>query len=153
MELTSENVGNILHECLFDDHELPNGNDTKPEEMPAGTIFVDGVINRFGLKGAVLEQHREDVKSMIEQLKPEFFPNTGGGYSFLGLPFTKDDKQWGEHINAEALYVLAAGLGMARFSLPREVWPILPGSVPYISFDTNCFKDETPLNVVGSSVH
>jgi hypothetical protein len=55
----------------------------------------------------------------------------------LQIPFDKNDKQWGEHKEAEELYVLASGLGMAEPVVKnRGLWDMFPGRVPYIVFDT-----------------
>jgi hypothetical protein len=35
----------------------------------------------------------------------------------------------------EALVALGVGLGMAQFQMPREMWSVLPGGVPYVLLD------------------
>jgi hypothetical protein len=53
--------------------------------------------------------------------------------SFLNACMTKDDNQWGEHQNMEQLLALGIAIGYARILLPRNMWSVLPGGVPYFS--------------------
>lgn len=124
MKLTSENVTAVMKDCLF-----------KDDESRDGAILVPGIVRDFGLHPTRLESHREDILSMLQELDPAFYASVGGGWSFLNLPMRKDGSQWGEQANAEELYILAAGLKLAKFCLPREMWSALPGGVPYIMFE------------------
>ena len=50
----------------------------------------------------------------------------------------------GRASNDGKLVVLGIGVGMVAYSLPRDVWNILPGGVPYVIIDTKdspCFKN------------
>lgn len=124
MELSSDNVQALLADCMGEDGNNPNG------------ITVEGVINTYWLDKAKLETHRQELRSMIEQLPNEFLADGGGGWSFLNLCMRRDGEQWtGLHLMQERFYVMAAGLGMAKIQLPREMWSALPGSVPYMVFD------------------
>lgn len=125
MELTSENVESILKECLAgDDPDF------------GSPVEVEGIVNNYLLDAWKVESHREDIKSMVEQLPTEFLQDGGGGWSFLNLCMRADGVQWtGLHWVQEMLYALANVLGMAKIQLPREIWSALPGNVPYIVFD------------------
>ena len=35
----------------------------------------------------------------------------------------------------EQLFVLGMGLGLVKYGLPRSMWNVLPGGMPYISID------------------
>lgn len=126
MELLGDNVNDLLKVVLAESEDKEN-----PD-----FVYVDGIVNNYLLDRAKLEEHREDIQSMIEQLPTEFLKDGGGGWSFLNLCMRADGVQWtGLHWVQEMLYAMAAGLGMAKFSLPREMWAALPGNVPYIVFD------------------
>lgn len=117
----------IFSDCLF-----------KEGEDTSNHIPAEGVVRSVSFHPQRLESHREEVRELIKQLPIEFMPEHmggGDGYTFLNLPFDKDGNQWGEQINAEQLFQLANGLNMASFLMPRQFWPMMPGGVPYISFD------------------
>jgi len=100
-------------------------------------VAVEGVVSNFGLSKTKLAENRSKIEGWIAELADEFHTTKGGGMSFLRLCLTRDGEQWtGLHRSQEQLYVLAAGLGLARFVLPREMWSALPGGVPYIAFDS-----------------
>ena len=111
-----------------------------PEEVAAGAadhvaVAVEGIVTRAGFHPRRLEASRAEVLALCDAIvQPSFWADRGGGSSFLALPFDRDGGQWGEHRNAEQLYLLAAGLGLAAFVLPRAHWTLLPGGVPYLVF-------------------
>lgn len=127
MRLEAQNVDKVMRDCLFKPEEIIGG---KP---PADAVIVEGVRGKFGLHKARLESHRGDVESMLEELPEQFMIEKGGGWSFLNACMTRDGNQWGEHRDMNALFVLGQGLGVVKCQLPREMWDILPGGVPYYS--------------------
>jgi hypothetical protein len=129
-KLTAESVEAVFMDCLFRKEEI-----VEPGRAPDGAVLVDGVLRKFGFQPDRLESHRQTVRDMLAELPIEFHKNTGGGWSFLNACMTRDGTQWGEHRNMEQLFVLAIGLGLAGWLLPREVWSALPGSVPYVVVD------------------
>lgn len=101
---------------------------------PSGSL-VEGIVNSYRVDLEALAEHREAVRACVDQLDPAFFASKGGGASFLSLCQDADGRLWtGLHQQAEALYILAAGLGMAHFCLSRSLWPSFPGGMPYIVF-------------------
>lgn len=120
---------NIMLDCLFKEEELVDG------KSIVEPIVANGILNDFGFHPARLENHREDVQEMINQLHVEF----KNGWSFLNLCVDQDGNHWGEHVDCEKLTVLAIALGLAEYKLPKEYWHALPGNMPYISFK---FSDE-----------
>jgi len=114
-------IDNIFDDCLYEDGEPTDG-----------YIPVDGVFNKFGLHPDRLEGHREEVREALLNLPSEFMESGGGGMSFLRACLDKDGNQWtSEHIHIEQLMCLGIGLDIVRFCLPREVWGVLPGGLPY----------------------
>ena len=121
MELTAQNVRTIFMDSLFKDGE--------PVINP---VIVDGITKRIGFNPERLEKHTEEIISLLSQLPEEFNEKAGGGYSFLMACKTKSGEQWGEHRNMEELFALGIGIGKVEYLFPRQLWGILPGSVPYL---------------------
>lgn len=117
----------IIKDSLFKDDEIKDG-------IPENAIIVEGVMNKFGFHKERLEAHRAEVIKILREMPETFQKDKGGGWSFLNLATDKNGKQWGEHSNVDELILLAIGLGLARFLLPRKDWSALPG-MPYIVFD------------------
>lgn len=122
----------IVVDSLFTDEEVNRSPIPGP---PEDAVVVDGVMSMFGFHPERLESHRAEVREMLETLRDEFWLSKGGGWSFLNLCEDRDGNLWGQHRDCEALCVLAIGLGLGSFPLPREIWPVLPGSVPYFVFE------------------
>jgi hypothetical protein len=126
MDLTAENVRTVFDDCLFKDEEVVNG---KPVIEP---IKAEGIMATFGFHPARLESHKQEVKEMLSQLPDPFMKSKGGGWTFLNACMTKNGTQWGEHNTMEQLFVLGIALKICSFALPRKMWDILPGGMPYI---------------------
>lgn len=137
-DLTADAVSAAFRDCLFKPNEIANGAPVDASKV----VKVDGVTNSFGLHRDRLEAHRSDVAGWIGDLPAEFL-RSGGGWSFLNLCQTRDGDQWtGMQSAAQELCVLAIGLGLAQWLLPREMWPALPGGVPYVAFDPSGFDEQ-----------
>lgn len=122
MKLTLENVERIFKECLAEER-------TSDEVVP-----VDGVMNGFVLKKDKLKFYREEIKGMLDILPDDFREHGGGGWSFLNLCVRKDGEQWtGSHAVMEHLVCLGIGSGKMKYLLPRQMWKVLPGGMPYVA--------------------
>ena len=128
MKLNAENVEDVFMDCLFKDGEVEF---YEPKDM----IMTEGIRNSMGFNPERIEKHREDVKSMLSQLPEPFFKQIGGGWSFLNAIETRDGEQWAEHKNVEQLLTLGIGLGYASYLMPREMWKMFPGGMPYFQVD------------------
>ena len=114
----SSQVSLAFMKCLF-----------KEGEDTTNNVRVEGLTNIFHLHPQRLEEQRELIKAIIDELPPIFKE----GYTFLKLCENKDGDQWtGMHKTCQELVVMAVGLGLMSYCLPREVWPVLPGGVPYV---------------------
>ena len=71
------------------------------------------------------------IISFLKQLPDEFQLSKGGGWSFLNACIDKEGNQWGEHKHIEWLIALPNALDLIHFSLPKEMWVLLPGKMPY----------------------
>ena len=110
--------------CLYSDDESIDGH-----------IPVEGIMATYGLHPDRLEATREQVKGWLAQLPEAFHKSGGGGMSFLNACMTRDDEQWGEHPSMEKLFVLGMGLGLVKCCMPRAMWRVLPGGMPYYVID------------------
>lgn len=120
MKLTANNVETVIKDCLFLD-----------EEDKSNPVISEGIMNAFGFHPERLESHREDIRSMLSALPDEFHADKGGGMSFLNACMTRDGEHWGEHPSMDKLFVLGQALGLAKLALPRAMWNVLPGGMPY----------------------
>lgn len=126
MKLNVKNVAMILKDCFAENME-----ELKPEEIIDLELVV---IHSFCFKKNKIEQNCEDIKELLKQLPEQFWKD--GGWSFLKVPFDKNDNQWGEQRDAEMLMALGMAAGYVKHLLQKEFWFALPGGGPYfvISF-------------------
>jgi len=121
-----EKLHTMFLDCLFRDKEVVDG---KPTTDP---ILVHGIVQNVGFHKERLTSHKDDVISMLDQLPDDFQPQKGGGMSFLNMCMDKNGEQWtGEHRTMEHLCMLSIALGLADWGMPREMWAIMPGGMPY----------------------
>lgn len=123
--LNADLVEKVFLDCMFKDEEVVDG---VPVIEP---VKVEGVVNNYGFHPTRLESHRDGVKLFLGELPKGFHQNTGGGASFLQACIDKGGNQWGEHPNIEQLMCLGIGLGLAKYCMPKEMWSVLPGGMPY----------------------
>jgi len=106
------------------------------EESSDNTDIIEGITEHFGFCLDRLEANREQIKDWLSQLPHEFRESEGGGWSFLQACMTSEGEQWtGEHRNVDRLLCLGKGLGLVKCLLPREMWGMLPGGMPYYSIN------------------
>ena len=123
MKLTSENVNEVFLDCLFRDDE-----DTENH------IKAEGITSSVGFHPERLTSHKEDVKSMLQELPDDFQSGKGGGMTFLNACNDKNDHQWTDlHCRMEQLFQLGIALELAKWQLPRDMWKVLPGGMPYVT--------------------
>jgi len=116
--------------CLFKDGEI------KDNTPPADAVLIEGIVSNFGFHLGRLNNNKSEIIDMVMQLPDELMEAKGGGWSFLNLCTTRDGVLWtGEHRTMEQLLCMAIGLGIAKYNLPRDMWDVLPGSMPYVSFN------------------
>jgi len=101
-------------------------------EDHTNAVVCDGIMNPLGLNPVKLEKHKTEIQAMLAMLPEEFFAGSGGGYSFLAACNDRNGVQWtGLHMRMEQLFQLGEGIGAVKALLPRELWPMLPGGMPY----------------------
>lgn len=95
-------------------------------------VKVEGIVRNYLLSKSRLEEHRDEIVAMLHELPEQFQESKGGGWSFLSAAFDKHGDHWGEHPNMEMLFALGLGLGKVVYVMPREMWRVLPGGMPYL---------------------
>lgn len=113
-KLTAEAVTDLYNKCR---------SETAPE--------IEGIVHsaRLDTKG-----HEDRIREMLAELPPEFQSTGGGGWSFLNACNRGDGSQWADlHATMEKLFMLGIAAGLARWQMPRDMWDMLPGSMPYVS--------------------
>jgi len=128
MELSAKNVEKVMMYCL---------NKEKP-----GKLVIAGIRSDFYLDESKLNDHKENIIDMLNELPEEFHQDGGGGMSFLNACNNADGEQWtGFHQTMEALFVLGMGIKRVRCLLPKEMWSICPGGMPYYMVMKKEIKD------------
>lgn len=141
LKLTTENVKEIFLDCFLPENYT---DDTK-------VIPVSTVTGQFGFDPEKIEKHATDIRQMISQLSSKF-DEVNQGYTFMCLPFKgENDEQWGEQIDGDRLMALGLASGWMKFTFEnREMWKVLPGSVPYVYRLNNRTDISSMITTVGA---
>lgn len=125
-----QKVFNVFSYCNWSQYEK-----TAPPEKP---VVVDGIIHRMKMLPSRIEEQKNKIQEILDEMPPEFHKSKGGGWSFLNLCNDRHGNQWtGMHALMEYVVILALASGMGKFLMPRECWKSFPGEMPYIVFDTS----------------
>lgn len=117
-KLTAQAVRDILRDCLCVS--------TKPT-----AIRVQGIVMNYCFDPDRLSNRREEIIQLLNELPETFRESGGGGWSFLMSCKDKHENHWGEHPSMEELMCLGIAIDKVVFAIPREMWQILPGGMPY----------------------
>lgn len=116
-KLTAEAVGAIYSDCV------------PGEDFEGDVQTVAGIKNEFRFDPAKIAAHKAEIKALLDELPPEF----KDGMTFLNACVDKNGEQWGEHVHVECLFALGMAAKLARFTMERKIWEMLPGGMPYIT--------------------
>ena len=121
-KLNSENVHNTFMNCLFKDGE------------PTETHTIgEGVKLKVGFHPERLKEAEPLIVEMLDGLPDAFKKTGGGGWSFLNMCNDKEENQWADlHQTMDELVALGTASGKMAFLLPRDMWEVLPGGMPYL---------------------
>lgn len=120
--LDPERVNAVFMDCLFKD-----GEDTSKY------VKAEGIQHTVGFNPERLQSHKAEIEAMLDELPDEFKKSGGGGWSFLNACNDKRGNQWtGLHQRMEQLFQLGIGISKVQYQMPREMWSILPGGMPYL---------------------
>ena len=122
MNLTAEKVNTTFMNCLF-----------KEGDPTDNHIIGEGVMMKVGFNPERLKESEPVIMEMLNDLPEEFKKTGGGGMSFLNMCNDKDGKQWADlHTTMDELVALGNATGKLSFLMPKEMWSVLPGGMPYI---------------------
>lgn len=136
MENIAQRVRSIFSDCFFTEEEVEAAR-KNGQAVPEGAVLAEGIQGKIGFHPVRLAGHKAEITAILDEMDPSFHKSSGGGMSFLSLCYDKDGVQWtGEHRTCDQLCCLAIAAGLGEYCLPREFWGALPGSMPYLVFDT-----------------
>lgn len=117
-----ETVQTIFIDCLFS-----NGEDT------SNYVSAEGITVDVGFHPERLNGHKPEIEALLDELPSDFRESSlGGGMSFLAACEDRHGNQWtGDHQRMEQLFQLGIGIGKVKSLLPRSLWKLLPGGMPY----------------------
>lgn len=119
MNLTAENVHDIFKKCLSNDS--------------VETKIVDGVLTKASFCVKKLEDNKSNISDMINDLPDNFKNDLGGGWSFLNMCEDNKGVQWTDfHATVDELICLGIAIDKMAYLMPRELWEVLPGGMPYL---------------------
>lgn len=119
--LNSDDVEKIFLDCLHKD-----GEEIKDY------VKAEGIMSTVGFHPERLKSHEKEIMDMLLELPEPFLKSKGGGWSFLNACCDKHDNLWtGEHRRVEQLIQLGLAIGKVLCPMPRNVWPAMPGGMPY----------------------
>lgn len=105
-----------------------------------GDLKVEGIVGYFYFNREKLEEHRQQIIDLLYELPTPFQMSHGGGWSFLQAYHDRHGNHWAEHPTMDALFCLGIGLDVAGYVLPRDMWTVFPGGMPYI-FIKDCHEN------------
>ena len=121
MILSAERVEQIFLDCLFTD-----------DEDTTSHVVAEGIVTKIGFHPDRLQSHKDEIIAMLDELPDSFKKSGGGGWSFLNACDDKHGRQWtGLHQTMEQLFQLGIGIGLVKSVMPRSMWSVLPGGMPY----------------------
>jgi hypothetical protein len=139
-----EAVYRAFLDCLFRPDEVREG------KIPENAVMVEAIRGKFGLHPERLESHRSEVRAWLALLPRQFRKSGGGGWSFLNACDQEGGAQWtGLHERMEQLCAMGIGLNLAQFLLPRDLWEMLPGGMPFVMIDLPLEEASEPSHSLG----
>ena len=105
------------------------------DDYPEDGIVVETVMAQVLFSKERVEEVRDDVIALLDQLPDKFKENEGGGWSISQLHLTNDGAEWVEELDGKLDMLLSLGfaIGKLRWILPRDLWHILPDQYPYVT--------------------
>jgi len=120
-DLNASRVDTIFRDCLFSE-----------EEDKADYVEAIGILATVHFHPGRLASYEKEIKLLLSELPDSFQEKLGGGMSFLNACMDRYDHQWtGLHATMEQLFLLGMATKMVCCPLPRDLWPALPGGMPY----------------------
>lgn len=95
-------------------------------------VEVDTVAGKTWLRKQDVAALRDRIGHLLAELPDEFFRSQGWGSSFLNACTDRHGDLWtGMQMTVAKLFALGEAAGLVQCQLPREMWEVLPGRMPY----------------------
>jgi hypothetical protein len=121
-ELNAENVHKTFMDCLF-----------KEGEPTENHIVAQGVMLKVGFHPDRLKEKEQAIAEILSGLSSDFKKSGGGGMTFLNMCNDANGVQWADlHQTMDELVCLGIASKKLSFVMPREMWDMLPGGMPYV---------------------
>ncbi len=120
-KLTAQAVHALMKDYLF-----------QAGESTDAAIAVDGIVKSYRFHPDRISRHAAEIAALLAELPEGFRADKGGGWTFLNACNDRHDKQWGEHHDMESLFCLGIAAGLAKWMMPRDMWSVFPGGMPYV---------------------
>jgi hypothetical protein len=99
----------------------------------ANAASIEGIRGTWYLDMPTLEANRAEITEMLMELPDQFKTSGGCGWTFLNACDDRCGNQWtGDHARMEELFVMGMGLDLVEYLMPRDLWVVLPGGMPYM---------------------
>ncbi len=121
-KLTSARVLQIFAACIFDEKKDTDGSGVK----------VEGITQNVEFNIRRLTSYKREIAALLNELSDDFKMPGGGGMSFLAACHDKHGNLWTDlHQRMEQLFLLGLAIGKVECMMPRKMWSLLPGGMPY----------------------
>lgn len=120
-KLTAEAVSALFDRCRL-----------RQDDDRVDPVWVSGIVTEGAFHRQRIADAAGGIAALLAELPDEFRSDRGGGWSFLQACQDRHGNQWtGLHMVMERLFLLGNAAGFVTELLPREMWSVLPGGVPY----------------------
>ena len=120
--LTADVVKELYSDCTLREDEIKN------EEPIVDFVLGEGVGSTSVFSAERIEKNKGTIALLFDELG-----QIDEGISFLVMCNDKYDRQWtGFHSIVDGLVQLGIASGVVQYTLPRDMWDILPGGMPYV---------------------
>lgn len=109
LSLTSKNVSNIFHDCLFRDGE-----------DHSNMVVIKGIIKDIHFNAKKISLHKEKITTLCNQLyiaNPEN-KHKIGGHNYVNMCKRNDGKCWSD-FQEEMVYLLLLGISIGKMDIPN----------------------------------
>lgn len=136
MMLSGRKIYDLFISLLYDEKDIVDGKLT--EEAESRAIKVKGVTKSIAFDGAKVNENKDTIHQMLEQL-PESFSKDQGD-TFLNSVMDKHNNIYGEQYHAEELLLMGEAIDQILLS-DINTWKFLPGSCPMVKYFPNGYTE------------
>lgn len=95
---------------------------------------IFGVEVNLYLHAGRVEAATAAIGALLAELPDAFRDGRAAGCSFLDACRDRHGRRWtGLHRDMDRLFCLGIAAGLARWTVPQTIWPLLRGGKPYVT--------------------